>query len=213
MKNHIFFATTILAGLVFSAVANAATADNRDVVHDWRAQVITNSFGNCVRTKWSSKADECGIAPRQEVQAQAQEPEPEQIAAVPHTIIEDEARTVYFDFNKAKISAGEDAKLDTLANTLKSSNDISGVSIVGYADRIGNAGYNDKLSQKRAKAVEKYLKKHGYLNTSVAKTRWLGESTSVTQCANGMKRKALISCLQKDRRVTLEIQYREMEAK
>ncbi len=104
----------------------------------------------------------------------------------------------------------EQSKLNSLAKALQSMNYITGVSIVGYADRIGNTGYNKKLSERRAKVVEAYLRARGYLNTSVADTRWLGESVPITVCHDGLDRSALIACLQKDRRVTVEIKYKDM---
>jgi outer membrane protein OmpA-like peptidoglycan-associated protein len=87
--------------------------------------------------------------------------------------------------------------------------DIRGVSVVGYADRIGSEKYNEKLSKRRAKVVEGFLQENGYLNTTIAKTRWLGESVPITECPSGLGRAALIKCLQKDRRVTVEMQYKD----
>lgn len=198
MQTGIFFLTTILsAGLVLglTSSAQAAEPDNRDIVHDMRGQVVRNTFGNCVRTRWASGSDECHD------KQQAQKIERRQIA--------DEERTVYFEFNKARLMESEQRKLDSLANTLKSMSDISSVSIVGYADRIGTLSYNERLSKQRAGVVEKYLRQHGYLNTTVAKTRWLGESVPITECAENLERGALIACLQKDRRVTVEIKYED----
>jgi OOP family OmpA-OmpF porin len=80
---------------------------------------------------------------------------------------------------------------------------------VGYADRIGSVSYNDRLSQRRAQVIEKYLRNRGYLNTTVTQTQWLGKSASVTDCPEGLSRSALISCLHRDRRVTVEMQYKD----
>ncbi len=198
MKTSTFFFTTILsAGFALNMVTSiqAEAPDNRDVVHDMRGQVVRNTFGNCVRTRWVSDNDECSYTLHV---AQVQKHDYR---------LADEDRTVYFEFNKTRLIESERLKLDSLTNTLKSMHDISGVSIVGYADRIGSTNYNENLSEKRAKVVEKYLREHGYLNTTIAKTRWLGESSPITQCSESMKRGALITCLQQDRRVTVEIKY------
>jgi len=193
MKKHLFLFTTILgAGLAFSISAQAAM-DNRDVVHSTNGQIVRNSFGHCVRTQWMSPSDECH--PMQAMQVRKP--------------IGEEERTVYFDFNKAEIMESERQKLDSLANVLQSRDEIDSVSIVGYADRIGTPSYNERLSKKRAEAVETYLRKRGYLNTSVADTRWVGESDPVTHCPNNLSHADLIACLQKDRRVTVDIQYKE----
>ena len=195
MKNK--FIISIILTLSFVAPTQAAEHDERDVVHDVRGNVIRGTlFGNCVRTDWASgNGDECGQ---------------QQVAKVSkHRQIAEEERTVYFEFNKTQIITSESAKLDSLSDTLKSMNDITGVSIVGYADRIGTSKYNEKLSKQRAKIVEKYLQKRGYLNTTIAKTSWLGETAPITECPNNTNRKELITCLGKDRRVTIEIQYKE----
>jgi outer membrane protein OmpA-like peptidoglycan-associated protein len=69
-------------------------------------------------------------------------------------------RGVHFDFNKADIRSQDAAVLDEAAETLKSHPDVS-VGVNGYCDSIGGAGYNLKLSQRRADAVVKYLADHG----------------------------------------------------
>ncbi len=189
MKIRTLIITSILgAGLSFSLTAAAQDGrfDNYDVVHDTGRHVVRNTFGNCVRTSWDSQSNECRDGYR----------------------LGDEELTVYFEFNKTVLMESQRRKLNSLADVLKSMNDISGVSIVGYADRIGTVDYNEDLSKRRAKVVEEYLRERGYLNTTLAKTRWLGESAPITQCKDGMSRKALIACLQKDRRVTVEIQYK-----
>jgi OOP family OmpA-OmpF porin len=141
-----------------------------------------------VRTKWEVGHDPCAPVP---IRAS----------------LTKEDRTVYFAFNKAEILPSEQRKLDSLANFLRTDVQIQDARIVGYADRLGSAAYNKKLSEFRAKTVENYLHTHGYLNTRMAQVRWLGESAPVTRCSNTMKRKELIACLQKDRRVEVEIDY------
>lgn len=200
MKTGVFILTALLSTsltICLPPPSLASGADNRDVVHDMRGQVVRSTNGNCVRTRWTSADDECGGAQM----AQVQPTERRHIA--------DEARTVYFEFNKTRLMGSEQAKLNSLASTLKEMKDISGVSIVGYADRIGTPSYNERLSRQRAGVVEKYLRARGYLNTTVAKTRWLGESVPITTCAENLERSTLIDCLQKDRRVTVEIQYED----
>jgi OOP family OmpA-OmpF porin len=192
---------------VFALVVMASTAtisyarDNRDVVQDGRGNVVLNTFGNCVRTDWVGTNNVC----RGEHRYAAREHH--EVYTSPARSLETEERTVYFEFNKARIQPEEQHKLNSLAHILASDKTVESVSIVGYADRIGSASYNEKLSEKRAKAVESYLHHHGYLNTSMAKVRWLGESEPVTHCPDKLSRKELISCLQKDRRVEVEIHY------
>ena len=69
-------------------------------------------------------------------------------------------RGVHFDFNKAKIRAGDAAVLDEAATTLKSHPNTA-VNVNGYCDAIGGEEYNLKLSDRRADAVVDYLVKEG----------------------------------------------------
>ncbi|HEY7242121.1 MAG TPA: OmpA family protein, partial [Burkholderiales bacterium] len=72
-------------------------------------------------------------------------------------------------------------------------------------DRIGPDKYNQQLSEKRAEAVKEYLAQQG-VETSKVHSEGRGKSDPVTgdQC-KGMKGDKLISCLQPDRRVDIEV--------
>jgi outer membrane protein OmpA-like peptidoglycan-associated protein len=69
-------------------------------------------------------------------------------------------RGVHFDFNKAKIRAGDAAVLDEAASTLKA-NPNTVINVKGYCDAIGSENYNLKLSDRRADSVVDYLVKAG----------------------------------------------------
>lgn len=178
-------------GIVLSHPTLVTAEDYHDTVQTKHGKIVRNSFDNCVRTDWMGNGDECGN--RTQLSRNAQLP--------------DEDRTIYFEFNKTRIQETERYKLDSLSKTLRSMRDISGVRIIGYADRIGSAHDNEALSRKRAMIVEKALQDRGYLNTTIAETRWFGEEDSVTQCDTNLKRAALVNCLHNDRRVTVEITY------
>ncbi len=169
-----------------------ADVDNRDVVHDRRGNVVTNRWGNCVRTKWVGSADECGGDAA--------------IIKQSHEFSKEE-RTVYFDFDKSLLTDEAKSRLDALASNLKNDEKVKQARIVGYADRLGSKAYNEKLSERRAAAVRKYLEAKGIITSHVTETRWLGESEPVTNCADNLPRQELIACLQKDRRVEVEIDY------
>lgn len=191
---------SVLLTLGLASASHAAATDNRDVVHDKFGQVVRSTFGTCVRTGWPAAGDECAKAPVVQTRLAKRQP------------ISDEQRTVYFEFNSTRLVDSERSKLESLANTLKPMDDILGVSIVGYADSIGTPSYNERLSKRRAQVVETYLRERGYLKTTVAQTRWLGESAPVTQCPDNLEHTALVACLQKDRRVTVEINYEKSPA-
>ncbi len=174
-------------------------ADARDVVHDEATgTIVRSSSGACVRTKWVNGYDMCAT----DVVAPQVRTELHQAASLSR-----EERTVYFGFNLASLSPEMRDRLDTLANALRSDSQVKGARIVGYADRIGNPAYNEKLSKKRAENVRKYLVARGIINTQVADTRWLGARAPATDCPSNLSRPELIDCLQKDRRVEVEIDY------
>lgn len=210
-----FRTTSIMTGFLLLATAGvsyganqpvigqpwAQVADTHDVVHDAASGTIArSSSGACIRTQWSNGYDMCAtevVAPKQVVHTEVH-----QAAALSR-----EERTVYFGFNQASLSPEMKQRLDTLSSTLRSDSQVTGARIVGYADRIGNANYNEKLSKKRAENVRQYMVAHGLINTSVADTRWFGASTPATDCSDKLKRAELISCLQPDRRVEVEIDF------
>ncbi len=69
-------------------------------------------------------------------------------------------RGVNFDFNKSDIRADARPILDEAVSTLKEYKDIT-LSVDGYTDGIGTEAYNQKLSERRARAVADYLAKGG----------------------------------------------------
>ena len=107
-----------------------------------------------------------------------------------------------FAFNSAKLGPNQ-PKLDEVATTMQSNSDIASVTIVGYTDRIGSKGYNQKLSEERANSVKSYLEGKGVAAnrlTAVGK----GEADPVVECKDEKKRPALIKCLEPNRRVEIE---------
>ncbi len=191
------------AGASYAATGNTlepasgptyVVADARDVVYDEATGTIARSSdGECIRTQWMDNHDACAnqVVETQTVVAQ----------------ISREDRTVYFGFNQATLTPDMKARLDTLATNLRSESRVKDARIVGYADRIGNSGYNEKLSKKRAETVKNYLVSKGLINTQVADTRWFGANEPATSCPSDLKRPELIECLQKDRRVEVEVDY------
>jgi outer membrane protein OmpA-like peptidoglycan-associated protein len=205
MKSRLYSGFALLALLAFSA---PVYADNmHDVVHDrLSGTTVHTSNGECVRTGWINDHDECAPPPPVVViEAPTPPPAPRPIIAQPTLSRED--RTVYFGFNQAALTPEMQQRLNTLAVTLHSDTNVKGARIVGYADRIGSTSYNEQLSKRRAENVRGYLVDHGLVNTQVAETKWYGNTEPRTSCPNSMKRTDLIACLQKDRRVEVEIDY------
>jgi len=69
-------------------------------------------------------------------------------------------RGVNFDFDKSNIRPDAVPILDEAARTLKEAGDVT-VAVDGYTDAIGTVEYNERLSMRRATAVEQYLENEG----------------------------------------------------
>lgn len=68
--------------------------------------------------------------------------------------------TIYFDYDKAALSADSKSKLSENAEWIKSHPNIT-VQIEGHTDERGSVEYNLALGERRAKSVQAYLKNLG----------------------------------------------------
>jgi OmpA-OmpF porin, OOP family len=113
-----------------------------------------------------------------------------------------------FKFDKSgrdEMLPGGKERLADVANRLKSYQTISNLTIIGHTDRLGSEQYNNPLSVRRATTVMNYLTSLGVKASKMdAQGRGEREPTS-TQCSDKLPRAQLISCLQPDRRVTIEV--------
>ena len=172
-------------------LAPAAFADSvyKDVVKNTHGNNVVSTNGNCVITKWDANYEECGMAKRD----------------ISTKLLTKEQRNVYFDFNKSTLSVAEKKKLDEVSKIITASKEVGSVDIVGYADPVGSASYNKKLSAKRANTVKAYLAKKG-LKTNRVVVEGLGESnTAKCDVTKGKASKELIACLAEDRRVEIKL--------
>jgi len=182
------FKKACLAATVCAMFAPAAFAGvYQDVVKDKNDNVVMNTFNNCVLTKWDTNNNEC-VGSKTNLRK-----------------LDKEMRTVYFDFNRSTLNAKEKAKLDELSKLVKAAKDVESLDIVGFADQIGDTGYNKRLSTRRAETVKAYLASKG-LKTRKTRIEGMGESKPVTNC-NHAERKQQISCLAEDRRVEIEFNF------
>ena len=195
--------TAILCGVVFTSQQSNADS-TKDAARDARGNFVTTKNGDCVRTRWSDSTDPCAPPAPAPAPVVVEEKKVEVVSA---KTLQQEQRTLYFDFNKADLTPDSINKLNNMADLLKADKNVKDAKIVGYADRIGSDEYNEKLSKKRAKAVQDYLTSRGYLNANSTEVRWLGESVPVTKCDPKLKRPEAIKCLAHDRRVEVEINY------
>ena len=203
----------LLAGIGFGA--SVAQAQERVYVIDQRDVVAKSGFGLCWRTGyWTPAAaakDPAGCeCDKDLLPKEVCEPAPAAAgAAVAGPKPAGEKITVaadaLFDFNKAVLRPEGKAKLDELVSKAKAIK-LEVILAVGHTDRIGSDAYNQKLSEKRAAAVKEYLVAKG-IEANRVYTEGKGEKQPVTgdKCKGDKKTKALIDCLQPDRRVDIEV--------
>ncbi len=202
----------LLAGIGFSAVAQ-----ERVYVIDQRNVVAKSGFGLCWRTGyWTPAAAakdaagcECDkdLLPKEACAPADKSAAPSAPAAAVKPAGEKitVAADALFDFNKAVLRPEGKAKLDELVSKAKAIK-LEVILAVGHTDRIGGDAYNQKLSEKRAAAVKEYLVAKG-IEANRVYTEGKGKKQPVTgdKCKGNAKTKALIECLQADRRVDIEV--------
>ena len=111
-----------------------------------------------------------------------------------------------FGFDQSTVRPEGKAELDTFARQL-SSTEYDMVRVEGHTDRLGSAAYNQKLSTRRAESVRDYLVTSGRIPAGKISAVGMGETAPVTKpedCKGNKPTKALIACLQPDRRVDVE---------
>ena len=109
--------------------------------------------------------------------------------------------TELFAFDSA-VLRGPQPKLDEIAAALNANKQAGNLVITGYTDRLGSNAYNQKLSERRAKAGMTYLADHGS-DANRLKAVGKGEANPVVTC-NNKKRLDLTACLEPNRRVAID---------
>ncbi len=116
---------------------------------------------------------------------------------------------VLFDFDKSVLKDDGKKILDVeVVEKMKAHPEVELVLITGHTDRIGDDKYNQRLSERRASAVKKYIASQGIAEDrlhAVGK----GEKEPVVAC-KGVRGKKLIECLQPNRRVVVEIEVQRV---
>ncbi|MDR1853892.1 MAG: OmpA family protein [Azoarcus sp.] len=213
-----------------TAFAQAVVVDGTGEIPyaiDARNTVTRSGFGLCWRTGYwtpaaaeTAKAGEfpvgCGcdgdIVPKEKCEAApavVAEPTPAEPTPVEAKQIGQEKVRLnadfLFDFNSAALKPEGRTALDNVAEQAKALT-LEVVIATGHTDRLGSDAYNQRLSERRAAAVKSYLVSKG-IDASRIYTEGKGETQPVTgtQCNDIKVRKALIECLQPDRRVDIEI--------
>lgn len=112
-----------------------------------------------------------------------------------------------FAFDKSgsvDMNAEGKAKLDEFAAKVRKFDQLTAIRIQGHTDRLGGMEYNQKLSERRAETVRRYLISKG-VPAGVMSVQGFGKIMPVQECSNSLPRKELIVCLQPNRRVEIEV--------
>ena len=130
-------------------------------------------------------------------------PAPEPVKCTPQMDTITVGAEKLFGFDKANISEEGKAALNEAAAKIKANPELKAVIVTGHTDRIGSDAYNHKLSHRRAAQVKDYLAAQG-VDPSIIEAVGKGEEEPVVQCTGNKPTKKLISCLQPNRRVTIQ---------
>jgi OOP family OmpA-OmpF porin len=199
-----------LLGIGASAYAQTPGVDMKGTVGyviDQRGYVAKSGYGLCWRTGYWTPAMAIEECDPDLVKKAAPAPAPAAPVATPKPAAEKItlAADALFDFDKATLRPEGKKSLDELAAKAKGIN-LEVIIAVGHADRIGDDKYNQKLSEKRSASVKDYLVSKG-IEANRIYAEGKGEKQPVTgdKCKGDKKSKALIECLQPDRRVEIEV--------
>lgn len=110
-----------------------------------------------------------------------------------------------FAFDKSDIRPQGKVKLDDFLQQLDGAT-YDTVTVTGHTDRLGSSAYNQKLSERRAGSVKDYLVAHNVPANRIS-AQGMGKTQPITKAGEctGRKSAKLISCLQPDRRVEVEV--------
>ena len=91
---------------------------------------------------------------------------------------------IYYDLDKSNIRPDAAAELDKIVQVLKDNPAIS-IELGSHTDARASAGYNLKLSQRRAESAVKYIIEHG-IEASRIKAKGYGETQLINGCSDGV---------------------------
>jgi OOP family OmpA-OmpF porin len=219
-QRMVLAASAIVIGLVAAPAFAQQGKGTQGYVTDTRNAIVKDPYNLCWRTGyWTPAIANCecdkDLLPRQVCEpppppapAAAPPPPPKPVPPPPPKPTTEKvtlAADVLFDFDKSVLKPEGKAKLDDLVAKMKGTA-LEVVIAIGHTDPIGNLGYNQKLSVRRAEAVKAYLVSKG-IEPNRIYTEGKGPSQLVKKCNRGdFKNWAdYVACNQPNRRVEIEV--------
>jgi len=198
---------------VISATSGANTENSRSYLNGWNAfqSYDANIVYMTLKFQWdppSIPAPAMKVAEAPKPVVAPPPPPPPAPAPAPAPAPQVQKITldskVLFDFDKAVLKPEGKAAIDSqVVGKLAQVQKLEVVLVTGHTDRIGTDAYNQKLSERRADTVRDYLVSKG-VDKAKIETLGMGEKQPVVQC-DQKSMKALIECLQPNRRVEVQV--------
>ena len=122
-----------------------------------------------------------------------------------HTLSAD----MLFAFGQARLSDdfmrhGGLQDMDKIVLQLQLWKSLQSVQLIGHTDRLGKDHNNRRISLQRTEQIKSYLIKRG-IPARVIETKGMGASQPLVKCPDQRDRRALVKCLQPNRRVEIII--------
>jgi outer membrane protein OmpA-like peptidoglycan-associated protein len=114
----------------------------------------------------------------------------------PDGLVANLGRSIEFDTDKAELRPANRETLARIAGILITAEDF-GIQVYGHTDDVGNAAYNETLSERRARSVREYLVAAGVKPAQITATG-MGESKPLAQGTSAAAR-------QRNRRVEIAL--------
>jgi len=226
--SHLIHKTLIATGLAITVSLPAHAVDNLIVngyAKSSSGEAWTSSSGECVRTGYKDTQElleSCGYKKvvKEEVAVDNQ-PVGAGIAVVEETAVvkggevlaakkaivaEAFIQNLEFGFDSANLTASDQASLDGVIAKLDVHrpllrDNVEYLNIVGYTDSTGPADYNQKLSERRARAVADYFATQGRVRNEVMVVGGRGEADPIgdnnTEEGRQLNRRVVIEVIKK----------------
>lgn len=205
MKTSKLISMLLGATVIVSAAAQAGGfPEKTGYLIDSRGNIARNNYGECWKTGYWTPAMALAECDSSLVRHDVRNDGPIPPDFKPLTL---KAETL-FDFDKAVLREEGKQALNDVVAKMKANPNIELVMVTGHTDQIGSDKYNQKLSERRANAVKTYMVDQGVEGNRID-TKGMGEKApviSLKECKGSKGKKALVACLQPNRRVVIEIE-------